>query len=133
MSMQGPAWLCGPAGLHFGARAPDCAFLNVAIHTSARADWMTAPERVTALLREAGTAHHQAFAQVGGEDAAWARWYADYLVQRLAALLRRDLTAPGLARALEAFEAERQRSAPGTDWAAFYAERLLAGPAPFDE
>ena len=81
--------------------------------------------RIATLLREAGAAHHRAFGHIHGEDAEWARWYADYLVQRLGALLRRDLTAAGLARDLEAAEAERRTRAKDADWPEFYAEWLV--------
>jgi hypothetical protein len=82
-------------------------------------------DAIAALLREAGAAHHEAFRHVNGEDAEWPRWYAEFLVQRLGVLLRRDLTVDGLAADLQALEDERQRRAPGADWPEFYAEGLL--------
>ncbi|MEM6634472.1 MAG: hypothetical protein AAF667_01150 [Pseudomonadota bacterium] len=39
----------------------------------------TTTNELADLLREAGSAHHQAFLAVDGADPDWALWYADYL------------------------------------------------------
>src|SRR5437867_6375182 len=40
-------------------------------------------EQLAALFREAGAAHHKAFAATDGEDPDWPSWYARYLAPRL--------------------------------------------------
>jgi hypothetical protein len=89
------------------------------------------PDRVAQLFRETGTAHHRAFADVNGEDAEWASWYAHRLAQPLGALLGRAFDVAQLARDLESAEAERRRSG-ASDWPRCYADWFLArsGGAP---
>jgi len=84
-------------------------------------------ENVAALLREAGNAHHRAFAATNGEDPDWPRWYAAYLLPKLANLLPAPLTVAELAARLQQLEDERARLDPRADWPAFYAARILAG------
>ncbi len=83
-----------------------------------------APQALEQLLREAAESHHRAFAHVDGEDPAWPDWYARYLAPKLARLLAVSETE--FATALREVEAERQARAPGSDWPAYYATRLLA-------
>jgi hypothetical protein len=53
--------------------------------------------RLAQLFREAGAAHHQAFAGTNGEDAAWPAWYAAFLSPRLSGLLGGSVSADVLA------------------------------------
>jgi hypothetical protein len=53
--------------------------------------------RLVQLFREAGAAHHQAFAGTNGEDAAWPAWYAAFLSTRLSGLLGGSVSADVLA------------------------------------
>jgi hypothetical protein len=41
-------------------------------------------ERLAALLREAESAHGEYERELGQADADWPRWYARYILQRLA-------------------------------------------------
>lgn len=84
------------------------------------------PEWLGALLRQAGEAHHRAFAQVNGEDAQWPAWYADWLHPRMGGLLTRVPTAAQLAGDLREAEERRQADSPAAGWPAYYAEWLIA-------
>ncbi len=81
---------------------------------------------LAALFRQAGAAHHRAFAAVNGADPEWPAWYAEYLVPRLEPLLRVSLSTGRLANDLAALDAAQRAHAPGTDWAAYYAAWFLA-------
>jgi len=83
-------------------------------------------EGLVALLREAGRAHHAAFAHVGGEDRDWARWYAEYVAPRLAAAGDATVDPDAVTDALERAEQDRQHSRPDADWPTFYAGFLQA-------
>ena len=71
---------------------------------------------LAALLREAGRAHHRAFASVNGAEPEWPSWYAQYLVARLEAVLTAPFAVPDLATELAALDAAQRAQAPGTDW-----------------
>ncbi len=89
-----------------------------------------AVENIAALLREAGNAHHRAFAATNGEDPHWPRWYAEYLQPKLVGVLPAPLTVAELAAWLQQLEDERGRLDFRADWPTFYARRL-AGRAAF--
>ena len=80
---------------------------------------------LAALLREAGRAHHRAFASVNGADPEWPSWYAQYLAPRLEAVFTAPFAVPDLATELAALDAAQRAQAPGTDWAIYYAEAFL--------
>jgi NAD(P)H-hydrate epimerase len=86
-------------------------------------------DRLAALLRETGRAHHDAFAQTDGVDPDWAGWYAAFLLPRLEVFGGLGLDARGLARALLEAEARQKVESPDADWPTYYAARLLAGAA----
>lgn len=72
------------------------------------------------LFREAGEAHHRAFAHAGGDDPQWPRWYAEYLHPRLQAYARRPLGREELAEWL----ARMGREVQGPGWPEQYARRF---------
>jgi hypothetical protein len=80
---------------------------------------------VAKLLRDTGEAHHQAFIETNGEDPEWAIWYADYLQEKLAKLVRANFTRSDLIYLLVKLEKTRALDAPGSDWAYFYARLLV--------
>lgn len=86
---------------------------------------LTLHERVTALFREAGEAHHLAYSDTDGADPDWPIWYADYLRDRLAALLNATFTRSELVYLLVTLDRDVKTNAPGADWAAYYARWLL--------
>lgn len=78
------------------------------------------------LFREAGQAHHRAYASTDGVDPEWPLWYADYLHEKLKTMLNADFTRSQLVYLLVLMEAEQGVEAPGSDWAAYYSGSLLA-------
>jgi predicted enzyme related to lactoylglutathione lyase len=87
---------------------------------------MTAVDALTALLREAGEAHHAAFEATDGHDPEWPIWYATFLQERLAALMGRPFTRSDLVRLLMGLEEMRAAEAPDAEWAPWAAARLSA-------
>ena len=84
-----------------------------------------AHRRLTDLLREAGAAHHHAFAASNGVDAEWPAWYAEFLVPRLRAVLGRSVPVAELAQRLREWHSEHERSRSDEPWPEFYARGLL--------
>lgn len=86
-------------------------------------------DQLANLLRDAGAAHHRAFADTDGADPDWARWYAEYLASRLPDVLGRSYSLDALTAALERLD--REYRAAGTDqpWPEYYAEHLAGGGA----
>jgi hypothetical protein len=78
-------------------------------------------QRLAALFRETGRAHHQAFIQTAGEDPEWPLWYADYLQEKLGKLLSAKFTKSELIYLLVTAAGEQTLNAPGADWAQYYA------------
>jgi hypothetical protein len=81
---------------------------------------------LAAVLREAGRAHHDAFAHVGGHDPDWARWYAEFLTPRLALVGQAAVDAATVAAALAGAERDRKQNSPDGDWPSYYAAWMLA-------
>ena len=81
-------------------------------------------QQLEMLFSEAGSAHHQAFIHVNGEDADWAIWYANYVREPIGRLLKRTFDPQQLAVRLEQIEANRKTLAIG-NWQRHYAEALL--------
>ena len=77
------------------------------------------------LLREAGNAHHDAFAATNGADAEWPTWYAEFLEPRLRAVLGRPVPVGELAERLREWHGEHERTKNGEPWPEFYARSLL--------
>jgi hypothetical protein len=79
-------------------------------------------DQLAALLREAASAHHQAF---GDADHDWAPWYADYLVPRLERVLGRAVDVAALTRDLRAVDTEQRDDTSGVPWPEYYARWFL--------
>ena len=79
-----------------------------------------------ALLRESGPAHHQAYIETDGDDPDWPIWYAEFLQERLNALLGTALTKTELIVLLVELDQLQRKEDPAGDWPAFYAEKILA-------
>jgi glutaredoxin len=71
--------------------------------------------QLVGLFREAGRAHHEAFAASGGDDPDWPIWYADYL-QLIYCLMNANF--------------EHQARSPESDWSEYYADQLIERCAP---
>jgi hypothetical protein len=78
--------------------------------------------QLEALFREAGHQHHEAFFGIDGADPEWPQWYADWLMDRLPALLGTDLTKSKLVYLLVHLGKEQPHQAPDMPWSRFYAE-----------
>jgi glutaredoxin len=88
-------------------------------------------ERLAALFRQTGEAHHEAFAETDGEDPEWPIWYAQYLQDRLMPFLAAPLTRSRLVFCLVETDDEHRATDPDAPWPGYYARRVLEclGPA----
>ena len=82
--------------------------------------------RIEALFREVGEAHHQAYIETDGADPEWPLWYADFLRERLGALLDASFTKSELVYMLVLVANEQPLRAPGANWASYYAKFFIA-------
>lgn len=82
------------------------------------------------LFREAGHAHHEAFAATDGDDPDWSIWYADYLQDPFAERLDMHFYKSQLIYCLMNANFEHQARAPESDWSEYYADQLLERCAP---
>jgi glutaredoxin len=88
-------------------------------------------EKLAALFKQTGEAHHEAFAATDGEDPDWAIWYAAYLHDRLVPFLVTPITRSRIVFCLVATADEHETADPDAAWTEFYARRILEclGPA----
>ena len=86
-------------------------------------------ERIAALLHEAAETHHVVFRLTDGEDADWASWYADWLLEHseLPELLGAAPVRSHLVHALVELDRRYESEHPAERWEDFYARELLAG------
>ncbi len=82
-------------------------------------------QQLEELFREAGEAHHQAYIETDGADPEWPLWYADYLRERLGALLDASFTQSELVYLLLLVANEQPLRAPGANWARYYAKFFI--------
>ena len=82
-------------------------------------------EQIAVLLREAGRAHHAAFATSGGEDPDWPAWYARYLREALGRILVAAFNERELADLLMLADRDHRARAPDADWPVHYAKFCL--------
>ena len=82
-------------------------------------------DRIVELMLQTGHAHHQAFIETDGDDSDWPAWYADYLYERLPAILGMGFTKDELAELLVELDEKQKREAPGADWPGYYADELI--------
>ena len=75
-------------------------------------------KKLNQLFIEAGRAHHEAFAKVGGDDIEWPIWYAEYLQEGLSERLGREMTRSEIIYCLVALS----RRHPDKPWTEYYAE-----------
>jgi hypothetical protein len=82
-------------------------------------------DALAALLTETSEAHHQAFADVDGEDPEWPMWYADFMIDRLSELLHAPLTRSELICILLNLSRLQPAEAPDVSWQEYYADYLI--------
>jgi len=78
------------------------------------------------LLRESGSAHHQAYIATNGEDPDWPIWYAGYLRDQINNLMGIGLTTTRYVVLLVELERARTSMDPAPDWPTYYAEQMMA-------
>lgn len=77
------------------------------------------------LFREAGSAHHAAFAATDGVDPDWPIWYAEHLQAPIADALQTTFTKSQLIYCLMDADFEQATRVPESDWPAFYADHFI--------
>lgn len=79
------------------------------------------------LLHEASETHHRVFRIVDGDDADWASWYADWLIDlsELPELLGVTPVRSELVYMLVKLDKEYTSAAQSGAWEDYYARRLL--------
>lgn len=90
---------------------------------------MFEPERIENLIelfRETDDAHREAFAETGGSNPDWPRWFAAHMQESLNEILGTDLGRDGIATLLEEAEEEHLVTSPGREWPSYYAEFFIA-------
>ena len=73
-------------------------------------------KKLSQLLLETGKAHHQAYIETDGYDLEWPLWYAEYLKDKLPAVLGRELTISELVYCLVHLDKEQPAIAPEAWW-----------------
>jgi hypothetical protein len=84
-------------------------------------------ERVAALLHEAGETHHRVYRIVDGDDADWASWYADWLINlsELPDILGGAPVRSELVWLLVSLDKDYTAASPGVPWQRWYAQRIV--------
>jgi NAD(P)H-hydrate epimerase len=82
-------------------------------------------QEIEVLFRETGSAHHRAYQTTNGADPEWPLWYATYLHPKLNTLLNTAFTKSELVSLLVLAAKEQARTAPGADWASYYAQLIV--------
>ncbi len=83
-------------------------------------------KQLVSLLKRTGKEHHEAFADVDGEDPEWAKWYAERMHAEFEGLVDMSVGVAGLADLLDRFSKMQEEEAPDDHWAEYYARKLLA-------
>jgi hypothetical protein len=73
-------------------------------------------------LVETAKAHHEA---TGGTNEDWAIWYAEYMFDRLPAILEQPLSMSELIYCLMLLSKKQPVEAPDVKWPTYYAEYMV--------
>jgi hypothetical protein len=89
-----------------------------------------AARRIAELLHEAAETHHVVYRITDGEDADWASWYANWLLDlsELPEVLGRRPVRSHLVHALVELDRLYTAESPDERWEDWYAGRLVDGP-----
>jgi hypothetical protein len=82
-------------------------------------------DQLASLFREAGNAHHKAFASTNGDDPEWPIWYAEFLQPRVNHLLSMQWTKSDVVYLLIRSEKERSAIIPQPGWPEFYSKAFI--------
>ena len=82
-------------------------------------------DSLVGLFRDAGRAHHAAFAATDGVDPDWPIWYAEHLHTSIAELLQTPFTVSELVRCLIDADVEHTARVPDSNWPEFYADHFV--------
>lgn len=84
-------------------------------------------QKISELLHEAGETHHRVYRIVDGDDADWASWYGDWLVNlsELPELLGRKPPRSEVVHVLVSLDREYAEASPDEPWEDWYAQRVL--------
>lgn len=83
-------------------------------------------EELADLFKDTGHAHHQAYLDTDGADPDWPLWYADFLMDKLPAMLGdATFTKSELIYLLITVDRELAATAPGTNWPLYYADFFM--------
>ncbi|MEM8899101.1 MAG: hypothetical protein AAGC85_13390 [Bacteroidota bacterium] len=80
-------------------------------------------QKLAELFLETGKAHHQAFLDTDGDDPEWPHWYAEYLKEKLPAMLGTQMTRSKIVYELIRLDEEGLPTA--LDWTQVYAGKLM--------
>jgi glutaredoxin len=90
-------------------------------------------ERLAALFKQTGDAHHEAFRETDGDDPEWPLWYAEYLEDKLTPFLAAPLTRSRLVFCLIGADDEHRATESDMPWPEYYARRFLECLGPAEE
>ncbi len=82
-------------------------------------------QKLVALFRETGPAHHRAYIQTDGADPEWPLWYAEHIQAQVNGLLGASLTRSKIVQLLVSASEEQAVQAPQADWTEYYADYFL--------
>ena len=80
---------------------------------------------LVALFKQAGSAHHQAYIETNGDDPEWPLWYAQFLENKLPAMINQQMTRSEIVWLLLTLEKQRAAESLTGSWPAYYAEEIL--------
>jgi hypothetical protein len=83
-------------------------------------------EQISQLLHEAAETHHRVYRIVDGDDADWASWYADWLVNlsELPSLVGSKPVRSELTYLLVGLDKDYTATQPGQPWESYYARKI---------
>ncbi len=76
-------------------------------------------DKLETLFIETGRAHHRA---TGGANPDWAIWYADYLFDKISAVVGEEISRSELIYSLVLLSKKQPVEAPEAKWPRYYAE-----------
>ena len=85
----------------------------------------TIRQQLIQLFRETGPAHHLTFIETDGVDPEWPIWYANYMQERINAIMKATFTRSKLVQIILNAAEDQEINAPQADWTEYYADYFL--------